>query len=87
MLYFNTNLGATPVVRQVEDLQVVGAATPVDKSTRLKPDRKGNPQRDGLHKGAVSQPSGHGRVLNSLGIAKQYFRMDSIGESFMQGMA
>ena len=37
------------VVRQVEDLQVVGATTPVDKSTRIKPapeqDNYGSPAR------------------------------------------
>ena len=48
------------VIRQVEDLQVVGAAGPVDKLTRSKPSSE---QDNYVHKGAVLQPLGPGRAF------------------------
>ena len=61
------------VVRQVEDLQVVRAAEPVDKINRTKTGRK-QPQtnEERLRKGAVLQSSGSRRTFKGLGIAKRY---------------
>ena len=40
--------------------------------------------RTGLHKGAVLQQSGPGRVFKGLGVAKRYCGRGSIGDSFVQ---
>ena len=55
------------VVRQVEDLQVVGATNPVDKTNR---NTEENYHQDGLHKRAVSQPSGPERRIKGLGAGR-----------------
>ena len=42
------------------------------------------PSDGGLHKGAVLQPSGPGRVFKDLGVAKRYCRINVISDSFLQ---
>ena len=45
----------------------------MDKSPNQSPGRrKGNPRRKGLHKGAVLQPPGSGRVFKGVGVVKRY---------------
>ena len=57
----------------------------MDKSTGSKPNRKGNPQRESLHKGAVLQQFAARRGFKGWGVAKRYCRRDPFGDSFVQG--
>ena len=54
----------------------------MNKSTASKPDPAGG--GGGLHKGAVTQPSGPGRAFKGLGVAKRYCRKVSMADSFVQ---
>ena len=54
----------------------------MDKSTGSKPDPEGNPQREGLRKGAVLQLCGPEQSSKGLGVAKRYCSIDSIGDRF-----
>ena len=50
---------------------------------RMSPIGAGRLSGSGLHKGAILQHPGPGRVFKDLGVAQRYCTTDSIGNTFM----